>query len=119
MSSTAIIKNRGTDSLFIVTGISNSSMLKEFVEDVAKYFPYFSEELDFSVVAIIDTDNDPLIQTYDNIQSMSVKNFFKSLIKMSSEFVTLVKNSDDAPFDAHRQVKIGLSNLERDISLKF
>ncbi|AMM44817.1 hypothetical protein SP15_018 [Bacillus phage SP-15] len=119
MSSTAIVKNKETNSLTIVTGVTKSATFREFVETIPDYFPLFAEELGFSVVAIIDTDNDPLVQTFDNIQSMSMKNFFKSLSKMGNEFIELASNSSDIDIDDRRQIKIGLANLERDINLKF
>lgn len=119
MSSTAIVKNKSNNTLFIVTNISKSSTFKEFVSDIPSYFPIFADEIQFQVIALIDTDQDPLIQTFEKIQLMSQKNFFKTLIKMGTEFADVLKGSEDAPIDAAQSIKVGLSNLERDIALKF
>lgn len=116
MSFTALVRNKSTMSITLVTDINQPTLFQEFVNSVSSYYTPLDNEIEFKVLALIDTESDPLIQTFDSIQSMSMKNFFKSLEKVGQD---LSESLSESHPDASRMMKLNMSKLVRDVALKF
>ncbi|WJZ23476.1 hypothetical protein LIS04_48 [Listeria phage LIS04] len=116
LSSTALVRNKSTKSITIVTGVDNPAVFKEFIESVSKYYTPLEDEIEFKVIALIDTESDPLIQTFDGTQNMSIKNFFKSLIKVGLELVDGLSSNHPSESETMRR---NIDTLTQDIKSKF